>query len=307
MADAAEAEEQAGTEDDIQWHPGFRGGMYLVLWDYLSELIISKELPLGNLPPMTDVVIVKKSPDTVIDLDICRGYRKHNVIEYKGPGDELTVKTLCKAIGYAGFYVYVTPDCALNEITISVYRHAYPRAMFKELKEEELGIEREAPGVYRIIGLVYFPLRVVVMRELDAKQYTALRLLTKSANDAEALRFIQETSREKRGDFYQQNVKAVLNVSTAANRKLYRRIWKEIYMNRTLRELMKDEMKAELEVAQQKSWQDGRKEGREEGKIRILSQLINTGLLNEKKAAGLAGMTEKQFREAAARIEEAET
>ena len=72
----------------------------------------------------------KSSSDKVMKNEIGHIMRKYNVLEYKGPGDELSIDTLYKTLGYACLYKgygKTINEIPAEELTVSLFREAYPK------------------------------------------------------------------------------------------------------------------------------------------------------------------------------------
>ena len=91
-------------EDRIKYHPGFVGGLGLLLWDYREMIDILPEKWLSTEGIRMDVLILKKDPSAVIDNDMCHIFRGHNILEYKRPEDELSIDVFAKVMAYAYLY-----------------------------------------------------------------------------------------------------------------------------------------------------------------------------------------------------------
>jgi hypothetical protein len=95
--------------------------------------------------------------------------RTYNIIEYKSPDDKLSIDDFFKTIGYACLYkgygekVNVIPE---NELTVSVFRNAYPREMIKELKRKGHEVIEKYPGIYYVTNNLPFPAQIVVTSRL---------------------------------------------------------------------------------------------------------------------------------------------
>ena len=231
----------------IKYHPGFVGGMELLFWSYQNELDFEPEYNLSKEPLRVDLLVLKKVKNIEINFDIARVFRNYNVIEYKSPDDELSVDEFYKTIGYALFYKSLgktVNERPINEMTASIFRHAYPRELFRTLQEEGAVVEKKYNGVYYITRVVNFPVQIIVTRELDKEVYAALRVLTPGADEQDVRDFIEQAQKNTDAG-YRRNADAVFQVSVAANRDLYESLRKEPEMCDALRELMKDELLAE--------------------------------------------------------------
>ena len=108
-------------------------------------------------------------------------FRKYNVVEYKSPKDTLNIDDLFKTVGYAMFYKGTSKrvdEIGADELTVSMFVYATPRGLFRKLKNLEIEIEKTAPGVYHIAQILNVPVQVIVIKELDDDEHTALKLLS---------------------------------------------------------------------------------------------------------------------------------
>ena len=85
------------AEEKIQWHQGFFGGIQLDLRAYKDSLTFEKEHELSQKALKMDMLILKKADGAKIETSYGRIFRRHNVIEYKSPEDELNVDTFYKS------------------------------------------------------------------------------------------------------------------------------------------------------------------------------------------------------------------
>ena len=111
--------EKGNTKDDkelIQWHTGFVHAMRLYLMDYEDDIEFNDEFQLTRKPLIIDLTVVKKPDDLVIDNNIGRFFRKHNILEYKSPRDELNLETFYKVQAYALLYMIAPGNCEANNI-----------------------------------------------------------------------------------------------------------------------------------------------------------------------------------------------
>ncbi len=244
----------------IQWHPGFYAGLEYELRKYRDNLIFDPEHVLSNEPVRMDMLVIKKKEGLIIDNPIGRLFRKHNVIEYKSPEDALSIDDFYKTLGYGCFYKgYGETVNAIdaNDMTISIFRHTFPRQLFSSLAELGAKVVAKYPGVYYISGMINLPIQIVVIGELEDDSCHALRILASNARESDVRRFIAE-SIEADVQADRNNVDAILQVSVNANSGLYERIRRETAMCEALRELMKDEIAADVEKAVEKAERDTR-------------------------------------------------
>ena len=78
-----------GTEKPLlQWHPAFFAGLRIEFGEETGKLIFENEHQLGTKPKEIDVLIIKKNSSDRIRKNIGRIFRKHNILEYKSPGEQ---------------------------------------------------------------------------------------------------------------------------------------------------------------------------------------------------------------------------
>ena len=240
----------SGKTEKLQWHPAFCAATELELRQDLDVLELIPEYNLSKKQLQIDLVIIKKMDwKRTLQNEIGHIMRGHNILEYKGPGDELTIDSFFKVIGYAS--LYKAQGIAVNkipasEVTVSFFRNAYPKALFQELKKEGYILKKMYPGIYYVRGKVPFPVQVVVTSQLERKAHCSLRVLTTQVEMRDAELFLEQIhyleSKNERS-----NIDSVLQVSVNANKQVYSLLRRQNEMCEALRELMKDEIEKELE------------------------------------------------------------
>lgn len=174
--------------------------------------------------------------------------RKYNVLEYKGPGDELSIDTLYKTLGYACLYKgygKTINEIPAEELTVSLFREAYPRELFSELERKGYTLEEKYPGIYYVIGNILFPVQIIVISRLNRSQHSSLRILSANADIEDIREFLEQTENMK-SPRERNNIDAVLQASVSANYEIYQKVRRANGMCEALRELMKDEIEQEI-------------------------------------------------------------
>ena len=70
-------------------------------------------------------------------------------------------------------------ELPIEDITLTLVRHIYPRNMMKALRESGMTVINVHPGIYRFEEKISIPVRLVVSSQLPAKEYEGLKLLAK--------------------------------------------------------------------------------------------------------------------------------
>jgi hypothetical protein len=155
------------AETAIHWHPAFFEAIQLELEPYQDILEFKAEYQLTTEPLRIDVLIIKKLKDVVIEKNIGRIFKAENILEFKSPGDYISVEDFYKVYGYACLYASLN-KVPITGITISFVESRYPRKLLNHLKEiRGFRIEKPWPGIYTVIGDI-IPIQIINSAELSA-------------------------------------------------------------------------------------------------------------------------------------------
>jgi hypothetical protein len=163
----------------------------------------------------------------------------------------MSIDDYIKTVGYA--YIYkslgkTVDEIPLNELTVSLFRENFPRKLMNSIKKYGGTINKAYPGIYYVIGVVTIPTQIIVTSELDGKEHSALKIISKHANEEDVRRFIiNSKSYTTQNDI--NNANAVLQVSALANKELYDQIWRDNTMCQALMEIMSEEVKRREDAA----------------------------------------------------------
>ena len=109
----------------IQWHPAFCAAAELELLANCEELDFHREYNLRKKPLQIDLLVVEKLDDVSIQNEIGWIFRRYNVIEYKSPGDGMTIDDFFKTIRYACIYKglgEMVDQIPVDQLTVSLFR-----------------------------------------------------------------------------------------------------------------------------------------------------------------------------------------
>jgi hypothetical protein len=108
------------------------------------------EHPLNSEPLRIDVIIIKKQAGTVIDNPVGALFREVNILEYKSPGDHLSLADFHKVGAYARLYC-VQNGVETADMSISFVTAAYPRRLLDYLRRAyQFDVQERWPGVYYV-------------------------------------------------------------------------------------------------------------------------------------------------------------
>ena len=228
----------------LQWHPAFGAALRITLKDEMEFLEMQEEYLLSKKPPQIDILIIKKLRDRPVKKAIGKIFRQHNIIEYKAPGDYLSVNDFYKVYGYTCFYQSNTDrvkEIDPEELTITFVCSRYPREMLNHLAEVRgIHAENRDKGIYYLIGDA-ISMQLLITRELTQEENFWLKNLR---IDLKAGREIQNIVAKYEQNRHSKDYAAVMDLITRAN-------WKEMEADRkmcdALRELFAEELKEENE------------------------------------------------------------
>lgn len=225
-------------DSPIQWHPAFYAGIQIEFGKEAKYLTFESEHLLGSKPMQIDV-IVKKEENRTLKKNIGRIFRRYNIIEYKGPGDYLSIDDFYKVYGYACFYKSDTRSAdsiKIQDLTITLASQGYPGKLINHLKQKR-GYEVQCiePGIYQVRGDI-IPIQILVTRRMSPEKNLWLRNLTDHIQSTEeAKKLLEEYKKHKTDKLYE----SIVNIIMHANKDLFKEM---DIMCEALMELMKDEL-----------------------------------------------------------------
>lgn len=273
----------------VQWHPAFFAGIQIEFGEEAEYLTFEPEHLLGKKPLGIDVLI-KKEKDRPLKKNIGRIFRKYNIIEYKSPGDYLSVDSFYKTYGYACFYkadVQKVNAIKVDDLTITLVSEGYPREMIHHLRlVRGYQVEEVERGIYYVFG-DKLPIQIVVTGQLSKEENRWLRSLTATLGGRkEAEELIAEYKQHKNEELY----KAVMDAIVRAKRHEFEEVKK---MCEALEELMKDELEAKKN--------EGKRIGTRQGENRVNALVLKLSELGRTediiKAAGDGEYQQRLFEE----------
>ena len=264
-------EESAAGGSPIQWHPGFYSAFEREFRRNRKDLIFDREVQLTSGPLSIDLLVIKLLGTVSPENEIGGIFRRYNIVEFKSPGDSLSIDDFYKTVAYA--CLYKSSGQRINEIpaeelTVTLVRSDYPRELVHALTAAGLTVRERFSGIYYLeagTGSLLFPTQLVVTSRLNRAAHSSLRVLTRNAEEADVRQFLEEALGEtEQGD--KAIVDSILQVSVSANMALYEKIRRDDSMCQAMRELMKDEIARDVARGRKEGRQEGRKEGRKEGR-----------------------------------------
>jgi hypothetical protein len=197
------------------WHPAFRECLELELEQYSDALQFEFEHPLTDEPLVIDALVIKKVPGAVIEKNIGALFRAVNIVEYKSPGDYLSVRDYYKVYAYACLYIS-QEQIAATDVTLTFVSERHPREVIKHLKKTYgYTVDEQQNGIYYVRGSI-LPIQIIETMKLSEEENLWLRCLSDSL-DARSIRTVLEESAARQKT---AKVRAYLHVLLKANAKM---------------------------------------------------------------------------------------
>jgi hypothetical protein len=252
-------------DERLAWHPSFVEGLMGTFDRYGNELDFLPEHQLSKEPLRIDVVVVRKHKELVIENEIGRIFRGHNIFEYKSPTDYVSAADFKKACAYAWLYAAET-GVDTDDITLSFASASHPDALLAYC-EDTMGytVEERYSGVYYING-GFVPMQAIECRRLSGDENLWLRNLRNDIGVADLEKLLtlvaERDGIEKR--------RAYLNTILVANAKVLREV-RDMYVTQELIDVIleigifDDLLDAAKREGEQKGVQNGIQIGEQKG------------------------------------------
>ncbi|MDO4322967.1 MAG: 3-isopropylmalate dehydrogenase [Lachnospiraceae bacterium] len=255
------------TDGKLQWHAAFDASIRIEMEEAADRMQIETEHLLSKKPMQIDMLIVKKEKGERIKKNIGRIFRTYNIIEYKAPGDYLSINDFYKVYGYACFYqadtqkvMEIDPD----ELTITFACYHYPRKMLEHIRRARgiVPVEQDE-GIYELVG-DSIAMQVIVINQLSKEKNSWLQILRNDLQSGGEIQELLERYEEKKTN---SDYQAVMEIVGRANRE---KVEEESAMCEVLREIFAEDLRREKEAA--------RKCGEQEGKQETARNLFDMGM-----------------------------
>ena len=214
--------------EKIYWHSGFQGATEWGLKANKDDPTFEYDHPLNKETLKMDALIIKKDPDVIIQNEIGKLFKSHNIVEYKGVGDALNIDVIYKVLAYACLYKSLgdhVNEIPAEEVSITIMRAEYPKDLFDVLESSGIHMEEKYPGIYYLTGRIQFETQIVVFSRLD-ETHPAYRILRPGAAEEDVERFLKEAQLASE-PWEKADIRSLIEVSVAANKELYEKIKKE--------------------------------------------------------------------------------
>ena len=224
-----------------RYHYGFYAAMKVEYDIIHANVTYEQEIQLGEDPIRLDFLILKKDASVVLTDPIGEFFKAVNLFEYKSPEDGLSIDDFYKAQGYG--LIYKGFDRKVNELpiedmTLTLIRHSYPRELMKALKNAGFIIHEEYPGIFRAEGKISIPVQLVISSRLPEGEYDGLKLLAKGCTK-DAVLYYAERAVASGDENIKMNAGTVIGVCLDINEKLGTELKEDGVMNEVIKDIFK--------------------------------------------------------------------
>ena len=155
------------------------------------DLEIDYEHELFRNPMRIDVLVVKKPENIVLKNSAMKFFRNHNIIEFKGPTDNLTIDKYNKVMAY--FYAYLSgKKLKFEDIAITLVSIKKPQELLEYLEKERNYkiIPAKESGIYYISSKDIPATQLIVSKEAKAADLVWVKALKNDLTLEEGLELV---------------------------------------------------------------------------------------------------------------------
>jgi len=274
------ANEELVDKHLIQWHPAFCSAVRLELVENKQDLTFQNEFNLSKKPLQIDLLVIEKSKDVIINNEIGKLFREHNILEYKSPDDGNTIDSYYKTIAYACLYKSSgkhIDEIKADEITISLVQKSKPLKLLKYLRDNGFLVEQRYTGIYYVIKEGCFATQIIVSSELNPELHIWLVSLTKAMQQDTARKLVLSIDTLHAKDDM-MHADSVLSVAMEANPETFEDLKKDGgSMCEQLMRLMKPEFDAALNAAVKDAVNDAVKDATQKKAVDTAIRMLKRG------------------------------
>ena len=260
--------EEAGR---TRFHYGFYAAMKVEFDLIHADVKYEQEIQLGEDPVRLDFLIIKKDARVILTDPIGAFFRAVNFFEYKSPEDGLSIDDFYKALGYSFIYKGYNrkvDELPIEEMTLTLVRHSYPRELMKALKVSGFTVDEQYLGIYHVHGRISVKVQLVVSSRLPQGEYEGLKLLASGCTKDAVIHYAQKAVASE-DENVKTNAETVIGICLDINKNLGVQLEEDEAMNDVISKIVK----RNIDAARQK----GRQEGLNDANERVASDMLRNG------------------------------
>lgn len=131
-------------------------------------------------PVAAYLLAIIKSPDIIVQNDIGKILKGHNIFDYTNFDGKLNTDHLYKTIAYTSLYKAsgIEDNCIkADDITITIVCRDMPQQLFDNLNASSITLEKTGEGIYQIKNMMPFSIQVIVRSKLGETEQKWLKSL----------------------------------------------------------------------------------------------------------------------------------
>ncbi|MDR0272934.1 MAG: hypothetical protein LBI27_06420 [Clostridiales bacterium] len=266
----ADIVQESDKQGKVYWHDAFATALELELYDYADSLTFESEYQLNKKALEVDVLVIKKTADTLINKNIGKIFKRVNLFEYKSETDNLTVWDYNKAIAYAMLYS-AHNEVPKQDITVSFVVTPKPIKLFDYLENVNgVKITEAQTGIYYLNDTV--TIQIIESKILSAEENVFLKNLRSNLTRKDVSEVLN--AYEKYGKIDKINI--YLNRIAKANKAIFMEVFE---VSATAREAFCDLVK-EIGLEEQIE-QRGREDSKRETALKMLKKGFDLNDISE--------------------------
>ena len=256
--------------------------IFLRVMEYLLrnyKVQITPEYELYKEPMRIEIVIIKLLEDVIIKNTAMKFFKKHNVIEFKGPTDILNIEAFDRVLSY--FYAYLSQNSlSLQDVALTFVSVKKPEKLFEILKNNRKYkiVSAKANGIYYIKSITSPAIQLLVISELSAQDLIWIKAIRNDWTAQEGIEIVKRF--ESTGE--NKLLREVLYSLCTANEDILEEVEKMTESKKVIKFLdswavRSGRAQTWMREAEQKGMQKGMQEGRQEERQRIFAILQQQG------------------------------
>ena len=226
------------------WHPSFYASIKLELNDYREHLEYINEINLNKAPRRIDVLVIVLHGDIIIEKNIARIFKNHNLFEYKSPDDPLEINDYYNGLSYALQYKSIDAhNISIDELTFSFVCFKKPEKLLSHLTGRYV-VKNDQKGIYTIEGNPV-PVQIIVNGELEPGENLFLSSLRQQIDADTFIQILREINK-----LPAETSKNYIEALIFANPLRYMEVMNMDLFKQTLKKMSKKEQQKLYEIGE---------------------------------------------------------
>ena len=213
--------EKNKQKDNLYWHSAFTSSIKYELEGYTDKLDIETEHQLSKEALRIDMLVIKKDKNLMVEKNIGKIFKEHNIVEYKSPSDYLSADDYNKVKGYA--YLYSSfESISPNQITITFIVPEITSSLRTYLANDNQFVIKPVDDGIAYVEDNSFSIQIIEQKKVSVDKNLFVSMLSKDVTAINYNKAINELHRQ--GVSLKNN--PFVEVVTKANPKIVKEVMK---------------------------------------------------------------------------------